>query len=113
MAVAFGMVVIIAKETKPPTPGKVHESDAARSKRAQVAGGIGVTLPPLHLDELLMKSDYVSLHVPLTVATKGMIAERELALMKESAVIVNTARGGLLDERGASRRAGQKASLVV
>lgn len=104
------MVVMIAEETKPPTLGKEHERDAARSKRAQVAGGIGVALPPLHLDELLMKSDYVSLHVPLTAGTKGMIAARELALMKESAVVVNTARGGLLDERGAWGGRGESAA---
>lgn len=102
LAVAFGMVVTLAKDTRPPSPGKEDESDAATtSKRAQVAGGIGVAWPPVHLDELLVKSDYVSLHVPLTAGTKGLIADRELALMKESAVIVNTARGGLVDERGA------------
>ena len=101
LAVAFGMVVVIAKETKPPSPDKEHVNDTATAKRAQAADAIGVTLPPLDFDELLLRSDYVTLHVPLTAGTKSMIAERELALMKQSAVIVNTARGGLLDERGA------------
>ena len=48
------------------------------------------------LDELLAKSDVLSLHCPLTDATRHLIAERELALMKPSAFIVNTARGAVI-----------------
>jgi glyoxylate reductase len=48
------------------------------------------------LDELLERSDFVSLHAPLTPETKGLIGERELGLMKPTAVLVNTARGGLV-----------------
>jgi glycerate dehydrogenase len=50
------------------------------------------------LDELLRTSDVVSLHVPLSQATRGMISARELALMKPHALLINTARGGLVDE---------------
>ncbi|MFA6328581.1 MAG: hydroxyacid dehydrogenase [Candidatus Micrarchaeia archaeon] len=50
------------------------------------------------LDELFANSDYISLHVPLTPETKGMIGEANIAKMKRTAVIVNTARGGLIDE---------------
>jgi D-3-phosphoglycerate dehydrogenase len=49
------------------------------------------------LDELLVQSDYVSLHVPLTSETKHMIGTSQLAKMKRSAYLINTARGGLID----------------
>jgi phosphoglycerate dehydrogenase-like enzyme len=50
------------------------------------------------LPELLRRSDVVSLHIPLTDATLGLIGAPELGLMQPSAVVVNTSRGGLLDE---------------
>ena len=49
------------------------------------------------LDELLKESDYVSLHVALTPETRHMISERELGLMKETAVLINAARGPVVD----------------
>jgi phosphoglycerate dehydrogenase-like enzyme len=50
------------------------------------------------LDELLAESDFVSLHCPLNESTRGLIGARELALMKSSAWLINTARGGIVDE---------------
>ncbi len=50
------------------------------------------------LDSLLAESDFVSLHVPLTPTTRHMIDARRLALMKQTAVLVNTARGPVVDE---------------
>jgi glycerate dehydrogenase len=50
------------------------------------------------LDHLLKSSDVVSLHVPLTPETKGMIGRAQLSLMQPSAILINTARGGLVDE---------------
>jgi lactate dehydrogenase-like 2-hydroxyacid dehydrogenase len=49
------------------------------------------------LDTLLRESDFVSIHVPLNDSTRRLIGARELALMKASAVLVNTARGGIVD----------------
>lgn len=49
------------------------------------------------LEELLAQSDFVSLHVPLTEATKGLINADAISKMKETAVLLNTARGGVVD----------------
>ncbi|HID41386.1 MAG TPA: D-glycerate dehydrogenase, partial [Pyrodictium sp.] len=49
------------------------------------------------LDKLLHESDIVSIHVPLTPETRYMIGERELRLMKPTAILVNTARGAVID----------------
>ena len=49
--------------------------------------------------ELLAESDFVTLHVPLDSSTRGLIGARELAAMKRTAFLVNTARGGIVDER--------------
>jgi len=54
--------------------------------------------PVNNLDELLMNSDVVSVHTPLTLDTRGLIGARELSMMKETAFIINVARGGIIDE---------------
>ncbi|MFO7594696.1 MAG: 2-hydroxyacid dehydrogenase [Pseudomonadota bacterium] len=51
------------------------------------------------LPELLPQVDVLSLHCPLTEATRGLIGEPELALMKPGAILINTARGGIVDEQ--------------
>ena len=81
-AQSFDMEVVYFKRT--PLP----ESYAAMA---------GVRAVPL--DELLATSDIVSLHVPHTDATEGMIDAAALAAMKTDSILVNTARGGLVDER--------------
>lgn len=77
-APAFGMTVAFAGR-----PG------VARSDEEE---------PILSLDELLRTSDVVSLHVPLTDATRHLINRRTLARMKRSAFLINTSRGGVVDD---------------
>ena len=60
------------------------------------AAQLGVRL--VTLDELLRESDFISIHLPKTPETKGLIGERELTLVKPTVIIVNAARGGLIDE---------------
>jgi phosphoglycerate dehydrogenase-like enzyme len=69
-------------DTAPRDPGMVTALDA--------------TLMPL--DELLARSDVVTLHVPLLPATTNLLGGRELALMKPDAVLINAARGGVVNE---------------
>ena len=52
----------------------------------------------LPLDELLRTSDVVSLHVPLTAETKGLISAERLRLLQDGATLINTARGAIVDE---------------
>ena len=54
---------------------------------------------PATLDHLLAASDYVSLHLPLTASTRHLLGPRELARMRSTAYLINTARGGLIDEQ--------------
>ncbi|UPQ88112.1 phosphoglycerate dehydrogenase [Vibrio sinaloensis] len=51
-----------------------------------------------HLDTLLQESDVVTLHVPLDETTRNMISSDELSMMKEGSILLNTARGGVVDE---------------
>ena len=76
LGTAFGMQVRIA--ARPAHP-------------AATAGRV-----PMH--ELLAEADVLSLHCPLNAATRGMIGARELRAMKPTAILINTARGGLVDE---------------
>jgi D-3-phosphoglycerate dehydrogenase len=63
--------------------------------KPEVAGALGVEL--VSLDELLQRSDYVSIHVPLLPATHRMITAEKLALMKPTAYLINTGRGPVVD----------------
>ena len=63
------------------------------SARAQQLG-----VHPVTLDELLAQSDFVTIHMPKTPETTGMISAPQLKLMKPTAYVVNVARGGLIDE---------------
>lgn len=74
---------------------RVLYHDAIRLPQ-ETESAMGMTFAPL--EELLRLSDIVSLHVPLTPETRGLIGAKTLSLMKPSAVLINTARGGVVDE---------------
>jgi phosphoglycerate dehydrogenase-like enzyme len=61
-----------------------------------MAKQLGVQL--VTLDELLQTADFVSIHCPLTEQTRGLIGRREIGLMKPTGYLLNTARGGIVDE---------------
>jgi len=58
---------------------------------------------PAPLEALLRESDFVSVHCPLTPETQGLIGERQLALMKPTAFLINTARGPIVDQEALAR----------
>ena len=60
------------------------------------------------LEDLLEQSDFVSLHVPLTDETRHIISTKELELMKESAILINTARGPVVDQDALDKALGNK-----
>ena len=80
-ATGFGMRVLYLK----------HSSK--QSKSSEFAGAVCVGLP-----RLLAESDYVSIHVPLTPKTRHMIGRREFSQMKPGAILINTARGPVVDQ---------------
>jgi glyoxylate reductase len=69
---------------------------ASRSRRPALERRYRMAFLPL--DELLRQSDFVTLHAPLTAETHHLIGERELRLMKRTAILINTSRGGLVDQ---------------
>jgi lactate dehydrogenase-like 2-hydroxyacid dehydrogenase len=87
--------------------GKIGRAVARRAQgfgmRVLCTGGAPIEDPAapaqsVALDDLLRDADFVSLHVPLTPDTARMIGERELRLMKPTAILINTARGGVIDQ---------------
>ncbi|KAJ3222465.1 hypothetical protein HK099_002270 [Clydaea vesicula] len=58
---------------------------------------LGTAKPLASLQELLMQSDYITLHVPETPETKNMISEKELSLMKKGSILINASRGSVVD----------------
>jgi len=60
------------------------------------------------LEELLRRSDFVSIHTPLTDSTWHMISDREFSMMKNNAVLINTSRGAVVDEKALVRALSEK-----
>jgi glycerate dehydrogenase len=77
IAQGFGMKVLFADHAPPKVPG--------------------VTFTPL--EQVLAESDVISLHAPLTPDTRNLIGAKELRKMKRTAILINTSRGGLVDEK--------------
>lgn len=95
LAVAFGMDVIVY----------------SRSPKA----GFEAIVEFVNLDTVYSKSDFISLHCPLFPETANMINADSIAKMKDGAVLINTARGGLLDEQAVANAlaAGKLAGVAV
>ena len=95
-AQGFSMRVLYTRRSSAPPPPDIHAE-------------------PASLDDLLRESDFVSLHVPLTEETRRMIGSREMALMKDTAILVNTARGGVIDQEAlvAALRQGRPAAAAL
>ena len=68
----------------------------SRTLTAEKAGQIGAEC--VSMETLLKESDIVTIHVPLNANTRGMIGDKELAMMKPGALLVNTARGPIVSE---------------
>lgn len=75
---------------------RVVASDPMIDAAAPVWKQTGVSCRPL--DELIAGSDVISLHIPLTRETRNLMGTARLALMKPGAVLINSARGGIIDE---------------
>jgi phosphoglycerate dehydrogenase-like enzyme len=90
---SFGMTVVATRRS---------------TKKAGKSRYADVLLPADGLDQLLSRSDFVVVSVPLTGETRGLIGEKELRIMKPTAVIINIARGGVIDEPALVRAIDQK-----
>ena len=73
-------------------------TDKVRSEKAESFGAVKV-----ELEELLERSDVVTLHTPLDGSTHGLIGESELQLMKKTAILINTCRGPVVQEKALIR----------
>ena len=74
---------------------KIIYYDAIRNEEAERTHGIEFKTK----EEVVRESDYLSVHVPFTPETKNSIGAGEFKMMKKTAYIINTARGGVVDER--------------
>lgn len=81
-------------------------SDIAKAFGCKVIACKRTPVPDIEctdIDTLCKKADIISLHTPLNDGTKGMIGEKQLALMKKDAILINVARGAVLDEAAVAK----------
>lgn len=90
-AAGFGMRVLYALRADGVAPQAVSAAQAAHMD--------GTAPQPMELMRLLRESDFVSLNVPLTPETHHLMGPREIAAMKRGAILINTARGGVVDQQ--------------
>ena len=93
--IGFGRIGAAVAARAAPFGLRVQAADPARSDADIRAGGA----EPVELDRLLRTSDFVSLHVPLLANTAALIGARELAAMQPHAILINTARGKVVDQQ--------------
>lgn len=67
----------------------------------EVAAKLGVEVS--EVENLIKSSDYITVHIPKSVETKNMISDKEFAVMKKNARVINCARGGIIDEQALAR----------
>ena len=93
--------------------GRIGRAVAARARgfEMEVLATATRTTPGAPLDELLARADFVSVHAPLTPETRGLIGQRAFALMKPTAILINTARGPIVDQV-ALRRALEEGTIA-
>lgn len=84
IAKGFGMNILIMKRTPPPT--KLQKELKTEY------------IPPKDISTFLQKSDIITIHIPLTPQTHYMISKKEIAHMKKGAILINTSRGGIVEE---------------
>ena len=98
-AAGFGMRVLHTSRAPIADAGAQYAAPAGADTE-----GVGRPSPAaVDLDTLLRESDFVSLHVPLTDDTRGMIGEHQLRAMKPTAYLINTARGRIVDQAALTR----------
>ncbi len=93
--IGFGTIGVAVARAFHAAGGRISFHDPAPRDQA-VADALGAK--PMALDALLAAADVVTLHVPLLPATQGLIGARELGLMKKGAILIQAARGGIVDE---------------
>ncbi len=81
---AFGLKLIYSRSSSPDETDKQLTAELGARRVA--------------LDELLQSSDFISIHCPLNAETRGLIGQRQLDLMKPECILINTARGAIIDE---------------
>jgi glyoxylate reductase len=94
----LGIVGLGAIGARVAARGRAFGMEIAYHGRSESPHAADLDATRLDLDQLLATSDVVSLHTPLTPETRHLIGARELALMKPTATLVNTARGPVVDE---------------